>query len=186
MTKVYIIEIFLFKMSLCQLLYPPLENISLLKPLTIQPSGSTCGLEVKDTLCSNLILDDSNTVCSNVSNLFKCDQSCPYGNVLTGLEKLKTLNVELTNPCEVVKDYVMLVKNAKMNNQSLSSCSYYFDPISSSECNINGRVVNWKPFNLETSQVIPTISFYNSRTPSILQSGLTLTLWFRQTNLNNG
>jgi hypothetical protein len=191
-----------------QLLYPPVENLAPFKPTLIRPSGTTCGLELRDTLCSNLILDSkacqpqqqqqqpfinstsSTTTLSPSPYLFFCDQSCPFGNVLANLSHLPQLPLEQMNPCVVVKDHVtalMRHDDSSIDNESSGRVwSYYFDPAGNSFCNGNGRVVAWRAFSLETSHQSPYIGFYNARTPAILKSGVTLTIWFRQAQSNNG
>lgn len=183
--KFLIIITLLIETITCQLLYPPIENIALFKPYRIRPGGTTCGLEVKDTLCVNNIFNGSEITCSAQANLFLCDQSCPYGNVLTELSRLTPLNVEITNPCEIVKDYVTTLARQGIV-LPIPSCSYYFDPSAQSLCNSNSRVVRWLPFSFDNARNKPVASFYNSRTPAVFNSGFTLTMWFRQTVNNNG
>lgn len=183
--QIQIIQILIKSFTSQQLFYPPTENIALFKPYKIRPSGTSCGLEVKDTLCLNNIINGTDITCSSPSSLFQCDQSCPFGNVLTDLSSLTPLNVEVTNPCEIVKDYVTTLARQGIV-LPLPSCSYYFDPSAKSSCNSNTRVVRWLPFSLETARNKPVANFYNSRTPGVFNSGFTLTLWFRQTVSNNG
>ncbi len=168
------------------LLYPPSENIAVFKPLKLIPSGSTCGNELKDTLCDNRIQNSRNQ-CSNRSSIFYCDQTCPYGNVLENLDKLKQLNLESMNPCAIVQDFNKLLTR----NNPTSQFSYYFDK-SNNLCkrNRNGGpgLVLWRPFGLQSNYLQPSLSFYNFRTPSlsILNSGFTMTLWIKQLSQNNG
>jgi hypothetical protein len=161
------------------LMYPEADNIAINKQVLIHPMGSTCGLELKDSLCDNRFQD--NKLCSNTSALFYCDQSCPYGNVLTDFDKIEQLKLENMNPCLIVKDY-----GSKLSKQD-SGFSYYFDK-TNNLCNNNDETVKWKPFDLINSQAKPSLSFYNTRTPglSIADSGFTLSLWFRQFRINNG
>lgn len=176
--KIFLITcLLLFKTVSLKLLYPAAENIAVNKPLIIQPTGSTCGLELKDTLCDNRLQDK----CSNSTSLFYCDQSCPYGNVLENLNKLEQTKLEDMNPCVILKDFGYLLSN------STSRYSYLFDK-NNNLCNNNARIVAWKPFSLETNQAKPSITFYNSRTSSlgIFNSGFTVSFWFQQFMWNNG
>ena len=162
----------------CKVLYPPSENIGKLKPLKLSPSGSICGLEIKDTLCDNRLPEN---MCSNRSSVFFCDQTCPYGNVLENLNALEQLKLENMNPCTISQDF-----NSILFNKS-SQYSYYFDK-TNNLCNKNNRAGIWRTFSLEATLSKPVLSFYNSRTSSlsILNSGFTFSLWFKQANLNNG
>lgn len=177
--KYILIVNYLIKLGSLKLLYPPNENLATYKPISIKPSGTTCGLELKDTLCNNLLLDDR--ACSNSSSLFYCDQSCPYGNVLRNLYKLEQLKLELMNPCVVLKDHKYLLTNSSPAN------SYYFDG-DNDVCNTANRIILWRPFSLESTLSKPELSFFNSRTSGlfVVNSGLTFTLWFKQFDLNNG
>ena len=162
-----------------QLLYPPVEYVAINKPLELHPTGSTCGLELKDTLCDNRLQDPR--LCSNASSLFYCDQSCPFGNVLQNLNGLRQTLLEDMNPCVILKDFGYVLNNFS------TSYSYFFDK-NNNLCDTNQRVSAWKPFSLENNQARPILSFYNSRTSNleIFNSGFTLTLWFRQFSWNNG
>jgi len=160
-----------------ELLYPPIEYIALNKPLDIHPTGSTCGLELKDTLCDNRLQDPR--LCANAT--FFCDQSCPFGNVLQNLNDLKQTLLENMNPCVILKDFGYLLAT------SSSTFSYFFDK-NSNLCETSEKVSSWKPFSLANDQTRPSLSFYNARTSSldIFNSGLTVTCWFRQFPWNNG
>ena len=56
---------------------PAREEVAEFKPIQIEPSSSTCGLELKETLCDNRYQDS--TQCSNSSSIINCFQICPYG-----------------------------------------------------------------------------------------------------------
>jgi hypothetical protein len=164
-----------------RLLYPEADNIAIFKPIAIQPIGSTCGLELKDTLCDNRVQDSKS--CSNSSSLFYCDQSCPFGNVLTDLDTLEQLKLETMNPCHIVKDFGNRLSQANKQTDH----SYYFDK-TNSLCINNDEAIRWKPFDLLNNQASTTLNFYNSRTPGlpIVNSGFTFSLWFKQFRINNG
>jgi hypothetical protein len=167
----------------CKLLYPSSENIAIFKPLKLSPSGSICGQEIKDTLCDNRVADNS----CNKSSTFYCDQTCPFGNVLEGLNSLEQIKLESLNPCTVMQDFNQLL----VNNSNTQLFSYYFDR-SNNVCNKNrasgASASSWRPFSLDSTLAKPALSFYNARTSSlsILNSGFTMSLWFKQSNFNNG
>ena len=169
--------VYLVQICISELLFPPIEYIAINKPLDIHPTGSTCGLELKDTLCDNRLQDPRK--CANAT--FFCDQSCPFGNVLQNLNELKQTFLESMNPCLILKDFGYLLINRS------STFSYFFDK-NSNLCETNEKLSSWKPFSLENDQARPTLTFYNSRTPSldIFNSGLTVSCWFRQFPWNNG
>jgi hypothetical protein len=162
-----------------QLFYPSAEYISINKPREIQPIGSSCGIELKDTLCDNRIKDSKG--CSNSSSIFFCDQSCPYGNVLQNLTALEQLKLDQMNPCSIRKDFSKVLFN------SSSKFSFYLNK-DTQLCNENIKISRWIPFNLETSKSNPSLSFINSRTSSwlILNSGFTFSIWFQQVVNTNG
>lgn len=172
------ITIKLIRSLSANLLYPPSENIAIYKPLFVHPTGTTCGLELKDTLCDNRLV---NTPCSNASNLFFCDESCPYGNSLENLNYLDQIKLENMNPCSIIKDF------ANVLSKTNTTFSYYFDR-NNNLCSNFERTINLKPFSLETTRISPVLSFFNSRTTAypILNTGFTFTIWFRQFRSNNG
>jgi hypothetical protein len=163
-----------------KVLYPSSENIAIFKPLKLSPSGSICGQEIKDTLCDNRLPDSS---CSNKSSIFYCDQTCPFGNVLENLNSLEQLKLENMNPCTIMQDF----NNLLINNSNTQLFSYYFDR-NNNLCNKNSKGSSWRPFSLDSTVSKPALSFYNARTSSlsILDSGFTLSLWFKQSSFNNG
>lgn len=163
-----------------RLLYPPGDYIATYKPALITPIGSVCGLEYKDTLCDNWYTDDQS--CSNSSRIIYCDQTCPYGNVVPNLNRLEQLKLEAMNPCVIFKDFTYL-----MVNSSGSKNSYYFDK-TNNLCPLNNKISQWKPFILEFSKSEPEFSFSDSRTSDaqVLDSGLSVSLWFTQSGSNNG
>ncbi len=169
----------LLNCSNAQLFYPPVEYISINKPKEIQPIGSSCGIELKDTLCDNRIKDSKG--CSNSSSIFFCDQTCPYGNVLQNLTALEQLKLDQMNPCSIHKDFSKLLSNTSSN------FSFYLDK-ETQLCNENIKISRWIPFNLETSKSNPPLSFINSRTSSwsILNSGFTFSVWFQHFDNKNG
>lgn len=169
------------KLFSTRLQYPPIDNIATYKPISISPTGSICGLELKDTLCDNRYLDDK--ACANKSLLFNCDQACPYGNVLQSLTDLDQIKLENMNPCVIFKDF-----NYLLASKTSSKYSYYFDKSNNLCSSLSNRVLIWRPLTFESHRSKPLISFYNSRTSSlsILDSGFTVSLWFTQSSLNNG
>ena len=48
---------------------------------------------MQESLCDNRFQDSS--LCSNLSSIIYCDQTCPYGTVLQNINKLDQLNLEL-------------------------------------------------------------------------------------------
>lgn len=162
-----------------ELLVPSADNIALFKPIRLSPTGSTCGVELRDTLCTNRMLNAS--TCTD-SNSFTCDQSCPYGNVLESLDRLDQIRLEYMNPCQVFTDY----KNVLTVNESTrNKFAYYFE---SSEKGLCDTVIKWRPFSLEASYSKPVLSFYNSRSygSRITGSGFTFSAFFKQQINNNG
>ena len=166
------------RLKTCDLLYPPSENIALFKPVSISPSGSTCGLEFKDTLCDNRFTEPKS--CSNPDRIFFCDQTCPYGNTIQNLNLLDQLALDTMNPCVIFKDFGYI-----LNKNSQSKNSFYFDK-TNNLCSLGNKP--WKPFSLSTSRSKPELSFSSPRTSDsqVLNSGFSMSLWFSQFGSNNG
>ena len=171
----------------CQVLYPISFNIAPFKPLRLSPTGSTCGLEFKDTLCDNRI--EGNRCNSN--SIFFCDQTCPFGNVLENLNEIEQIKLDNMNPCTVIQDFNTLITNVNPKTQY----SYYFDlkrNLCARKKTLNNQDTQneffWRFLSLESTYLQPSLSFYNFRTPglAILDSGFTFSSWFKQQPNNNG
>ena len=183
---------------------PPSANIARGKPLRISPSGSTCGMELKDVLCDNRLIGSYQCGNSNGNNssaengngnvstsTFYCDQSCPYGNVLSNLLAQSTpLALDNMEPCRITKDFEVYAAASSVRSDGISNYSYLIDQAeTSSSCQLNKSALVWKPFDLSVSQSRPVLTFHNPRTPSppaVLDSGFTVSFWFRQFYANNG
>ena len=169
-----------------QLMFPLKEEIGRYKPIEINPTSSTCGLDLKETLCDNRFQD--NQFCSNISSAIECHQICPYGNAFVNLNaNMKQLNLESMEPCEILKDYGRTLTNSK------SMFSYFFDKFNNL-CNTETTKSVWKSFSLQTvSEIFFKESMTNlvkkgfARTTfSKFNSGFTATFWIQQFMNNNG
>ena len=126
---------------------------------------------MQESLCDNRFQDSS--LCSNLSSIIYCDQTCPYGTVLQNINKLNQLNLELMEPCEIIKDFgVLLTKNEKIN-------SYFFDK-NNNLCDNDRTKSIWRPFSIISTS---DNSFQSS---SVFQTGFSISLWFQQYLSNNG
>ena len=163
------------------LLFPESVVVSELKPVELSPFGSTCGLDFKETLCDNRLQDRQ--LCSNSSNLIYCDQTCPYANVFVNLNKIEQLKLEKMQPCQVLKDYGVL-----LTKETSSSNSYLFDD-DFGRCNNENTKATWKPFSLSSvANENPLFKLNGGALSSIdlFNSGVTISLWFQQKFANNG
>lgn len=170
----------------CQLLIPPREEISAFKPIAITPTSSTCGLELKETLCDNRFQDSKS--CSNASSIINCYQICPFGNTFLNLNtNMDQLSLELMEPCEILKDYGHVLSRSK------SKYSYLFDRYNNI-CTSESMMSIWKAFDLKTisdvflrnSKVNLVKKGFGKTTYSKFNSGFTATFWIQQSANNNG
>jgi len=166
-------------------LMPPVQSVATFKNVELTPAGSTCGLEYKDTLCDNRY--QNSKLCSNTSATIYCDQTCPYGVVMTGLVRVtEQLSLETMSSCACAKDFGLL-----LSANSSATNSYYFDQ-NNEFCKANGiNAKKWKPFSLQTvtDKMTPHTSASSTLSNSLLSnlySGFTFSLWMRQLELNNG
>ncbi len=108
-----------------------------------------------------------------MSSIIYCDQTCPYGTVLQNINKIEQLNLELMEPCEIIKDFGVLLTKGENKN------SYLFDK-NNNLCD-NDRIKSvWRPFSIVSS-------FESSfESTSVFQTGFSISLWFQQYLSNNG
>lgn len=150
------------------ILYPESTNVGKFKPTSLNPLGSTCGLEFQETLCDNRF--QNNKLCSNTTSIILCDQTCPYGTLIPNINRIKQLSLELMEPCEIVKDYGILLTKSDSTN------SYLFDK-NNNLCDNDRTRSLWRPFPL---------SLTADNSSSITNTGFSLSLWFQQYISNNG
>ena len=187
---------------------PPVRNLALTSRLELLPSSSTCGVEVKETMCNNRYdsRQSASDIRKNNCSEIICDQSCPYGYSYVNLGKTRQVHLEMMNPCYVLKDFSNLLRTSKYIDQSEDGeaqekflfYSYFFDRNNSLCSNMSDRV--WNPLRLESWAYSP-LNKYNNKllriSPSLAMSdswqkqaldnfGLSLTVWFKQLTNSNG
>ena len=150
--------------------YPQGLNVGKFKPVSLNPLGGTCGVELAESLCENRF--QNSKLCTNSSSVINCDQTCPYGRIVQNTQKIEQLKLELMEPCEIVRDYGILLAKSE------STSSYFFDK-NNNLCDSDRVKRNWKPFPLISSTV-------SSSSESIVNTGFSLILWFQQYISNNG
>lgn len=184
--SVLLLLVVLQRTAMSQLMFALKEEISHHKPIKINPTSSTCGLDLKETLCDNRFQD--NRFCSNISSVIECHQICPYGNAYVNLnENMKQLDLESMEPCQILKDYGRTLTTSK------SMFSYFFDKFNNL-CNTDTTRSVWKSFGLQSVSEIffqdPMINLvrkgFARTTFSKFNSGFTATFWIQQFTNNNG
>ena len=188
---------------------PAARNLALTSRLELVPSSSTCGVEVKETMCNNKY-DSRQSVSdirkSNCSEII-CDQSCPYGYSYAHLGKTRQVHLEMMNPCHVLKDFSNLLRTSKYITDQAEDdepqekflyYSYFFDRNTTLCSNMSDRI--WNPLRLDSWAYSPLNKYSNKFlrvSPSLAMSdswqkqaldnfGLSLTVWLKQLANNNG
>ena len=167
------------------LLSLPREEISIFKPIIMNPRSSTCGLEFKENLCDNRYQEKE--ICSNSSAIISCFQACPYGNTLLNMTvQTDQLNLEQMEPCAILKDF------GRILTQSKATHSYLFDSYNDI-CNNMIAQTTWRVFHLKSisDNFLGNLKsnfnrkIYSTTINQQSNYGLTASLWFQQTANNN-